>query len=92
MENSARSPGVGPVSPQIARKIATDAFLNGVFYDGVDLRHFARWTRSIPVEVALAWSSASPPASTGSPVATAATALGPSSTTSNRARRGVRPP
>ncbi|MGH2730295.1 MAG: hypothetical protein ACRDJI_06745, partial [Actinomycetota bacterium] len=28
--------GVGPVSPQVAKEIAKDAFLNGVFYDGKD--------------------------------------------------------
>jgi hypothetical protein len=54
-------PGVGPVSPQVAREIAKDAFLNGVFYDGKDLRHFARWTRNIPVEVATALESGPPP-------------------------------
>jgi len=47
-------PGIGPVSPQVAREIADDAFLNGVFFDGKDLRQFARWTRHIPVEVAVA--------------------------------------
>ena len=47
-------PGVGPVAPQVARVIADDAFLNGLFYDGVDLRHFARWTKHIPIEVAVA--------------------------------------
>ncbi|MGH2828300.1 MAG: hypothetical protein ACRDKF_15175, partial [Actinomycetota bacterium] len=30
-------PGVGPVSPQVAREIAKDAFLNKLFFDGVDL-------------------------------------------------------
>jgi hypothetical protein len=39
-------PGVGPVSPQVAKEIAADAFLNGVFFDGKDLRHFQRWTGS----------------------------------------------
>lgn len=47
-------PGVGPVSPQVAKEIAADAFLNGVIYDGTDLRQFKRWSRSIPVEVAIA--------------------------------------
>jgi hypothetical protein len=50
-------PGVGPVAPRVAR----DAFLNGVFYDGVDLRHFARWTRNIPVEVLIALELGDPP-------------------------------
>jgi 5-methylcytosine-specific restriction endonuclease McrA len=54
-------PGVGPVSPQVAREIATDAFLSGVFYDGKDLRHFARWSRNIPVEVAIALELGDPP-------------------------------
>ena len=47
-------PGVGPVAPQVAHEIGRDAFLNGVFYDGKDLRHFTRWSRSIPVEIAVA--------------------------------------
>jgi len=47
-------PGVGPIAPHIAKKIASDAFLNGVFYDGKDLRHFNRWSRGIPVEVRVA--------------------------------------
>jgi 5-methylcytosine-specific restriction endonuclease McrA len=54
-------PGVGPVAPEVAREIARDAFLNGVFYDGVDLRHFARWTRNIPVEVLIALELGDPP-------------------------------
>jgi len=54
-------PGVGPVSPEAAREIAHDAFLNGLFYDGKDLRHFARWTKHIPVEVALALELGDPP-------------------------------
>ena len=58
-------PGVGPVSPQVAREVAQDAFLNGVFYDGVDLRNFARWTRNIPVEVAVALELGSPPSFDG---------------------------
>ena len=47
-------PGVGPLSPKSARQIAQDAFLTGVFYDGVDLRHLRRWTRHIPIEVLIA--------------------------------------
>jgi hypothetical protein len=54
-------PGVGPVSPQVAREIADDAFLSGVFYDGTDLRHLKRWSRSRPVEVALALELGKPP-------------------------------
>ncbi|HEX2235451.1 MAG TPA: HNH endonuclease signature motif containing protein, partial [Actinomycetota bacterium] len=38
-----------------------NAFLSGVFYDGVDLRHFARWSRGIPVEVAVALGLGDPP-------------------------------
>jgi hypothetical protein len=54
-------PGVGPVAPAVARKIASDAFLTGVFYDGTDLRHMRRWTRSTPVEVLLALELGEPP-------------------------------
>jgi hypothetical protein len=54
-------PGVGPVAPEVAKKIASDAFLSGVFYDGVDLRHFARWSRHIPIEVAVALELGDPP-------------------------------
>ena len=54
-------PGVGPVSPRVAKEIAEDAFLSGVFYDGKDLRHFKRWTRSIPAEVAIALELGKPP-------------------------------
>jgi hypothetical protein len=54
-------PGVGPVAPQVAREIAKDAFLTGVFYDGEDLRHLCRWTRNIPIEVLLALELGVPP-------------------------------
>src|SRR5688500_13373447 len=33
-------PGVGPVAPHVAKEIASEAILNGVFYDGTDRRHF----------------------------------------------------
>jgi 5-methylcytosine-specific restriction endonuclease McrA len=58
-------PGVGPISPQVARGIAQDAFLSGVFYDGKDLRQLRRWSRSIPVEVALALELGDPPSFDG---------------------------
>jgi hypothetical protein len=54
-------PGIGPVSPQVAKAIAEDAFLNGVFYDGKDLRNFARWSKHIPIEVAVALELGDPP-------------------------------
>ena len=54
-------PGVGPVAPQVARMIAKDAFLSGVFYDGKDLRHLVRYSRSIPIEVAIALELGPPP-------------------------------
>jgi hypothetical protein len=53
-KETCKIPGVGPVSPQVAKQIASDAFLTGVFYDGSDLRHMRRWTRNTPVEVLLA--------------------------------------
>ncbi|HET7481297.1 MAG TPA: HNH endonuclease signature motif containing protein [Actinomycetota bacterium] len=58
-------PGVGPVSPKVARSIADDAFLTGVIYDGKDLRHLRRWTRSIPAEVAIALELGPPPSFDG---------------------------
>jgi HNH endonuclease len=58
-------PGVGPVSPEVARAIAADAFLNGVFYDGKGLRTFVRWTRNIPIEVLIALELGQPPSFDG---------------------------
>jgi hypothetical protein len=54
-------PGLGPVAPQVAKAIASDAFLNGVFYDGVDLRHFKRWSRDPSVELRVALELGAPP-------------------------------
>ena len=54
-------PGVGPVAPHVAREIAQDAFLSGVLYDGKDLRQLQRWTRTIPIEVAVALELGEPP-------------------------------
>ena len=54
-------PGVGPVSPEVAREISNDAFLTGLFYDGNDLRNMRRWTRNTPVEVRLALELGAPP-------------------------------
>ena len=45
----------------MAREIAQDAFLNGVFFDGVDPRNFKRWGRHIPVEVMIALELGPPP-------------------------------
>jgi hypothetical protein len=54
-------PGMGPVPPEVARDIAADAFLTGIFYDGKDLRNIKRWTRNTPVEVRLALQLGEPP-------------------------------
>lgn len=54
-------PGIGPVALQVAKWIAGDAFLSGVFYDGKDLRQLRRWSRSTPAEVALALELGEPP-------------------------------
>ncbi|MGH2734920.1 MAG: HNH endonuclease [Actinomycetota bacterium] len=54
-------PGVGPVPPQVAKEIAQEAFLSGVFFDGKDLRLVRRWTRNTPVEVLLALELGPPP-------------------------------
>lgn len=49
------------MSPEVARQIAGDAFLTGLFYDGKDLRNIRRWTRNTPVEVLLALELGDPP-------------------------------
>jgi len=54
-------PGVGPISVERAREIASDAFLTGLFYDGTDLRHLRRWSRTTPPEVLLALQLGEPP-------------------------------
>jgi hypothetical protein len=54
-------PGVGPIDPQVARRIAEDAFLCGVFYDGADLRQMKRWGRSMPAAVRSALNLGEPP-------------------------------
>jgi hypothetical protein len=56
-----RIPGAGPADPKVVKEIAGDAFLNGVFFDGKDLRHFKRWTKHIPVEVLTALELGDPP-------------------------------
>jgi len=54
-------PGVGPIDPQAAKNIAHDAFVSAVIYDGKDLRQLKRWSRNIPVEVAVALELGEPP-------------------------------
>ena len=54
-------PGVGPIDPSIARKIADDAFLTGLLLDGEDLRQIRRWGRHIPIEVKVALGLGNPP-------------------------------
>ena len=54
-------PGVGPISPETARRIAQDAFLTGLFYDGEDLRNIRRWGRHIPAEIKIALNLGEPP-------------------------------
>jgi hypothetical protein len=54
-------PGLGPVAPQVAKEVAEDAFLTGVFFDGKDLREMNRWTRNTPVEVRVALELGEPP-------------------------------
>ena len=45
----------------MARQIAADAFLTGVFFDGTDLRQMKRWSRDPSVEVRLALELGRPP-------------------------------
>jgi hypothetical protein len=54
-------PRVGPIDPNVARDIATDAFLTGLVCDGTDLRQMRRWTRHIPAEIKLALNLGTPP-------------------------------
>jgi 5-methylcytosine-specific restriction endonuclease McrA len=54
-------PGIGPIAPKTAKEIARDAFISGVVFDGKDLREFKRWTKHIPVEVAVALELGDPP-------------------------------
>jgi 5-methylcytosine-specific restriction endonuclease McrA len=54
-------PGIGPVPPEVAREIAADAFLTGLFFDGQDLRNIKSWTRNWPVEVRRALNLGEPP-------------------------------
>ena len=54
-------PGIGPVPPEVAKEIAQDAFLTGLFFDGTDLRHFKRWTRNVPVPIRNALELGAPP-------------------------------
>ena len=54
-------PGVGPIDPEVARRIGCDAFLSGVFFDGTDLRQIKRWGRSIPASIRTALNLGDPP-------------------------------
>jgi hypothetical protein len=54
-------PGVGPIDPEVARRICSDAFLSGVFFDGTDLRQIKRWGRSVPAPIRTALNLGDPP-------------------------------
>jgi 5-methylcytosine-specific restriction endonuclease McrA len=56
---------VTPVAPEVAREIAKDAFLTGLFYDGEELRLIKRYSRSRPREVAIALELGEPPSFDG---------------------------
>ena len=84
-------PGVGPLSPRIAKEIAQDAFLNGVFYDGVTCVTSPAGPSTSRSRSPSPSSWASRPHSTGSPASTAAIVSAPSSTTSSRAPLGAPP-
>lgn len=58
-------PGVGPVDPQDAKAIASDAFINAVLLDGKDLRHFKRFGRHVPPEIKVALELGKAPAFDG---------------------------
>ena len=54
-------PGGSPLAPQEAKEIAQDAFLSGVFFDGVDLRQFKTFGRKAPADVRRALELGEPP-------------------------------
>ena len=60
-EEFCKIPGVGPISPETAKRIAGNAFLTGLFYDGRDLRHIRRWGGRIPAEIRIALNLGDPP-------------------------------
>lgn len=84
-------PGVGPVAPEVAKEIAQDAFLSGVFYDGKDLRHFKTFGRHARTKCGGRSSWARHPGSTGSSAADAASASAIRRITSTRTWRADRP-
>jgi 5-methylcytosine-specific restriction endonuclease McrA len=54
-------PGTGPIAPKVAREIAQRALISVAVSDGKDLRHFKRFSRSIPKEVRIALELGDPP-------------------------------
>lgn len=54
-------PGIGPIDPEVARRIGADAFLSGVFFDGTDLRQIKRWGRAVPAAIRTALNLGDPP-------------------------------
>jgi len=80
-------PGVGPIDPQVARRIAGDAFLSGMFFDGRDLRQMKRWGRSMPAAIKTSLNLGEPPNSAASDASTAATGSGSNGITRSPMRR-----
>jgi len=54
-------PGLGPISALTAKDLAQDAFLNGVFFDGTDLRQWQRFGRYKSPELRAALNLGPPP-------------------------------
>jgi hypothetical protein len=54
-------PGIGPISPAVAKDVAERAFLNAVVFDGKNLLHLKRWTRTPSIEVRIALELGAPP-------------------------------
>jgi len=54
-------PGVGPIPAHEAKEIARDSIVNVVLTDGIELKHFKRWSRSVPTELQVLLELGEPP-------------------------------
>ncbi|HEX6393999.1 MAG TPA: HNH endonuclease signature motif containing protein [Acidimicrobiales bacterium] len=51
----------GPITPELAKELAKDAFINAVLHDGVDIIKLARFGRHIPAHLRAALDIGDPP-------------------------------
>lgn len=54
-------PGVGPIAPSEAKEIAREAIVNLIITDGIELKHFKRFSRSISAELQVLLELGDPP-------------------------------